>query len=219
MEQIDIATRDSDHPTAPPARTVAVVLAGGEGQRMGGSKPLRALGKTTLLAQALKLARAYCPTVAVSVRNPDQLAGAADAELLVDPQGLLGPLAGLAAGLAFARREGATHVLTLPCDTPRLPADLRSRLEAVLEDDGGLAKVAVASSGGHLHPTCALWSTDALEPLLAYAASGRRSLNGLAGALCMAIVEWDAGEADPFANANTPDELAALQSDGRDFGY
>lgn len=219
MDQAEIADRHGGPIVAAPAKTVAVVLAGGEGRRMGGSKPLRALGKTTLLAQALKLARAYCPTVAVSVRAPDQLMGAADAELVIDPQGLLGPLAGLAAALAFASRAGATHVLTLPCDAPRLPSDLRSRLEAVLEDHGGLARVAVASSGGQLHPTCALWSTDVLEPLLAYAAAGRRSLRGLAGELCMAIVEWEVGEADAFANANTPDELAALQADGRDFGY
>ncbi|HEX5377740.1 MAG TPA: molybdenum cofactor guanylyltransferase [Phenylobacterium sp.] len=223
MGQADIALREGDHHTKPAAsaeaeQTLAVILAGGEGRRMGGSKPLRTLGKTTLIAHALKLARGYCPTVAVSVRSLDQLAGVADAELLIDPPRLEGPLAGLEAALTFARREGAAKVLTLPCDAPRLPSNLRSRLESVL-DRNGLAKVAMASSGGRLHPTCALWSVDALEPLRAYAAAGGRSLKGLAGELCMAIVAWDAEEADPFANANTPEELAALQSGGSEFGY
>lgn len=211
-------TPTSSAPRMPARNTVAVVLAGGEGRRMGGSKPLRALGKTTLIANALRLARGYCRDVAVAVRSRDQLAGAADAELLIDEAGIEGPLAGLAAALAFACRQGAARVLTLPCDAPRVPADLRRRLEAALTDDGP-AKVAVAASAGRLHPTCALWSIEALAPLKAYAASGHRSLNGLAGGLCMEIVAWDADDSDPFANANTPEELAALQPGASAFGY
>lgn len=198
--------------------TMAVVLAGGDGRRMGGSKPLRAIGKSTLLANALRLARGYCEHVAVAVRNPDQLAGSADADLVIDAPGIAGPLAGLAAALAFARRQGAARVLTLPCDAPRLPADLLRRLEAALSGEGP-AQVAVAASADRLHPTCALWSVETLPSLRAYAAAGHRSLKGLAGELCMAIVAWDAGDADPFANANTPEELAALQPGARSFGY
>lgn len=197
---------------------VAVVLAGGDGRRMGGSKPLRRLGATTLVANALKLARNYCPTVAVAVRSADQVADSIDADLVTDLPGLEGPLAGLAAGLAFARRRGARYVLTLPCDAPRLPADLRARLEAALSDEGP-ARVAVAISDGRLHPTCALWRADTLPDLRAYALAGGRSLTGLAGALCMTTVEWEAGDADPFANANTPEELAALQPHAIGFGY
>lgn len=198
--------------------TVAVVLAGGDGRRMGGSKPLRRLGATTLVANALGLARGYCGSVAVAVRSPDQLADTVGSELLIDLPGLEGPLGGLAATLEFAARIGAAQVLTLPCDAPRLPADLRARLETALDGDSP-ARVAVAASGGRLHPTCALWRVDALPALRAYAASGGRSLKGLAGELCMAIVAWEAGDADPFANANTPDELAALQPHAEAFGY
>jgi molybdopterin-guanine dinucleotide biosynthesis protein A len=35
----------------------------------------------------------------------------------------------------------------------------------------------------------------------------------------MVIVAWESGDADPFANANTPDELAALQPHSDAFGY
>jgi molybdopterin-guanine dinucleotide biosynthesis protein A len=203
---------------ARPQTTLAVVLAGGDGRRMGGSKPLRRLGATTLVANALGLARGYCPTVAVAVRSSDQLAGGVDAELLTDLPGLEGPLGGLAAALDFARRLGAARVLTLPCDAPRLPSDLCARLEAALDGDGP-AQVAVAASGGRLHPTCALWRADSMAALSTYVASGGRSLKGLAGELCMAIVAWEAGDADPFANANTPDELAALQPHADAFGY
>lgn len=198
---------------------MAVVLAGGDGRRMGGSKPLRRLGATTLVSHAVTLARGYCAKVAVAVRTPDQLAGTIVVDLVFDVPGLEGPLGGLAAGLALARSRGATRLLTLPCDAPRLPRDLLIRLEAALEGDGP-AHAAVAASAGRLHPTCALWPVEeAIAALPTYAASGGRSLKGLAGELCMAIVAWEPDDADPFANANTPDELAALQPSLNSFGF
>jgi len=191
------------------AAPVVVVLAGGEGRRMGGSKPRMAWGRTTLIGHALSLARTYGPDVAVAVRAEAQVSGAVRAHLLLDEPSIEGPLAGLASALGFARAKGAACVLTLPCDAPRLPPDLACRLQAGLEPGVG---VAVARSCGRLHPTCALWRREALDALPAYLASGRRSLNGFAAAIGMATVEWRAPGEDPFANANTPAELAALQA-------
>jgi molybdopterin-guanine dinucleotide biosynthesis protein A len=187
---------------------VVVVLAGGEGLRMGGAKPLRAFGATTLIGHALELARSYGDPIAVAVRDPAQVAGAGDAPLLIDDPALGGPLAGLASALAFAGRQGAAAVLTLPCDTPRLPPDLPKRLRAAMTDD---VAAAVAASAGRLHPTCALWRSDAAARLPDYVATGRSSLIGLAEACGLARVDWPAGEADPFANANTPEDLQRLQ--------
>ena len=189
---------------------VAVVLAGGEGRRMGGHKPLRPFGDTTLIGRALAEAHANADVVAVAVRHLDQAGRAPDAPQILDDLTLAGPLAGLASALAFARRKRASHVLTLPCDAPRLPADLRQRLEAALADNSS-ARVAVAASAGRLHPICALWPSTADGDLRRYAASGQSSLKGFAGELGMVVVDWDIAGEDPFANANTPEELAALQ--------
>ena len=185
-----------------------VVLAGGEGRRMGGSKPRMPWGRTTLIGHALDLARAYGRDVAVAVREGTQVAGAVEAQLLLDEPGIDGPLAGLASALGFARGQGVECVLTLPCDTPRLPPDFALRLQAALDPGVG---VAVAQSNGRAHPTCALWRSGALDALPAYLATGRRSLNGFAAAVGMTTVEWPVLETDPFANANTPEELQALQ--------
>lgn len=201
-------------PLARPA--VTVILAGGEGRRMGGSKPLRRLGRTTLVGRALELAHGYSPMVAVAVRDDSQVAGAVDVPMLLDDPKIPGPLAGLASALRLARGQGAQAVLTIPCDAPRLPADLGQRLQAAL---GPMSDVAVASSGGRLHPVCALWRVGVLDALPAYIASGAASLAGLAGAVGMSVVEWPAGEADPFANANTPEELDALQPNQGAFTY
>jgi molybdopterin-guanine dinucleotide biosynthesis protein A len=185
-----------------------VVLAGGEGRRMGGAKPLRRFGGATLIGRALELAHGYGGPVAVAVRDPAQVTGAGDAPLLIDHAAIGGPIAGLASALAFARGNGARAVLTLPCDTPWLPPDLRARLDAALEPGVGAA---VAASVGRLHPTCALWRASAGPRLGPYLASGRSSLIGFAEACGMARVDWPQGGLDPFANANTRDDLVRLQ--------
>ena len=108
-------------------RLAVVVLAGGAGSRMGGAKPRRRLGRTTLIGHALDLAQAYGRQVAVAVRDESQVAGAVEARLLLDDPNIEGPLAGLASALGFVRDLGADWVLTLPCDAPRLPPDFALR--------------------------------------------------------------------------------------------
>lgn len=190
------------------AARAVVVLAGGEGRRMGGEKPLKPWGQTTLIGRAIAQARAFGGEVAVAVRDPRQVAGDVDALLLIDAADIQGPLAGLASALMFAREIGAVDVLTLPCDAPCLPFDLAQRLASHLR---GSAEVVIAQSAGRLHPTCALWRTTALDALPHFLAGDQRSLKGFAATLGMARVEWPAEEGDPFANANTPEELASLQ--------
>lgn len=188
---------------------LCVILAGGEGRRMGGGKPLRRFGEATLVGRALQLARSYADSVALAVREPGQV-GAVGAPLLLDDPLIAGPLAGLASALAEARRLGASSVLTLPCDMPALPHDLAQRLGDALGADPN-AQAAVAWSNGRLHPVCALWRAEALDRLADYAASGGRSLRGLAQACGAAIVDWGDIAPDPFAGANTPEELDTLQ--------
>jgi molybdopterin-guanine dinucleotide biosynthesis protein A len=189
-------------------RIVCIVLAGGEGRRMGGAKPLRPYGEGTLISRAMSLARGYAHDVAVSVREARQV-GDLDAPLILDDPTIEGPLGGLAAALAWGRAREAEAVLTLPCDTPHLPSDLARRLIAGLQDTRAAA-VSMAASGGRTHPVCALWRPSALDALPAYLATGARSLRGFAEACGVVHVDWPAGPEASFANANTPDELAAL---------
>ncbi|HEY9216475.1 MAG TPA: NTP transferase domain-containing protein [Phenylobacterium sp.] len=188
-------------------RLAAVVLAGGEGRRMGGGKPLRLWRSETLIARAVAKARSYAECVAVAVREPGQVTGVA-ALLLLDDPSIPGPLAGLASALAFAAAEGAGAVLTLPVDAPLAPDDLARRLLAARIGD---RQVVMAQSCGRWHPTFALWPSGLGPDLNAYARSGRSSLNGFARSVGVAIVDWGACEPDPFANANTSEDLARLE--------
>jgi molybdenum cofactor guanylyltransferase len=138
------------------------------------------------------------------------VAGAVDAPLAFDRPDIPGPLAGLAGALAHAQGAGARLLLTLPCDMPNLPDDLPARLARALGPETGAALPRV---DGELQPACGLWRVAAVERLAAYLASGQSSLRGFAAACGLAAVDFGPDEADLFANANTPEDLARLQGD------
>jgi molybdopterin-guanine dinucleotide biosynthesis protein A len=165
-----------------------VILAGGEGRRIGGGKPLRMLGGQSLLDRALARARSWSEAVLV-----------AGGDLRDDPE-IEGPLGGVAAALALGG-----DLFTIPCDMPFLPDDLPARLAS------GKAAT-LAASGGHLHPVCALWKAEAAAGLPAYLATGRRSLRGFAEAVGYEAVEWPSEPFDPFFNINDEDDLALAEA-------
>ena len=180
------------------------VLAGGQGSRMGGDKPQRRLGNSTLLERAVRRAESWSlPTVLV-FRSPGQAPSLGQGVIYDDPT-IAGPLGGLASALAWAATEGLDAVLTMPCDMPFLPEDLAGRLNAALVED---VAVAVAASDGHRHPVCALWRPEVIEALRDRARQGRLSLTGLVDAVGGIDVGWADADPDPFRNINTQAELA-----------
>jgi len=183
-----------------------VVLAGGEGRRMGGGKPLRLLKGKPLIALATELARSWSRDIAVTVRDPAQV-GSVGAPILVDPEQIPGPLAGLASALNWSACLGYDRVLIIPCDAPRLPADLAERLTDALKPGAGAA---IPRSQGRLHPACSLWRTTVLDLLKAEVAAGHSSLRNLAERSNCVVVDWVDGAA--FANVNTPLDLAEMES-------
>lgn len=182
-----------------------VILAGGEGRRMGGGKPGRDLGGSSLLGRTREAARRWSDVVAVAVRSPDQVAGLDhDGEVIADVEGIPGPIAGLAAALDWAEGRGADRVLVLPCDMPFLPDDLADRLSLALTPGAGAA---VAASGGRLHPVCGLWRTSARAALDDQVRLNRLSLTALAERLNREVADWPAPAVDPFTNLNSPADL------------
>lgn len=187
-------------------RIACVVLAGGQGVRIGGGKPLRHLAGRSLLSRALDHAGRWSGDVAVAVRDRGQLADG-PAIVLADDAAIPGPAAGLVSALRFARARGADAVLAIAADMPFLPADLSERLAGRI----GEAAAALASSGGQLHPVCGLWRTSVLDRAPGYFAAGRRSLKGLAQTVGFVAVDWPTAAVDPFFNVNTADDLAEAE--------
>lgn len=190
--------------------TPVVILAGGQGRRMGGRKPERLLAGRPLIAHAVEQARGWGDPVAVALRSKEQWQDPApDVRLLRDDPALEGPLAGLAAALEWAVSLERDRVLVTACDTPFLPSDLARRLEEGLRPEAGAA---LAATPGRLHPACALWRVESLAVVRSEAAAGRGSLRGVAARAGAAIVEWPAQAADAFANINTPQDLLSAQA-------
>lgn len=175
------------------SQVAGLVLAGGRSSRFGSNKAAVLLDGRTLLDWALAALQPHC--IAVEVSGP----GLPDAP--GDPDG---PLSGVKAGLVWARGIGATHLATLPCDTPHVPADLIPRLAAVE------APVVSARTADGPQPLCALWSVEVLDTLTAELAEGHPSVQGLQARLGGRAVLFEDEAA--FRNINRPGDLAGAPS-------
>ncbi|MBW7902957.1 MAG: molybdenum cofactor guanylyltransferase [Rhodocyclaceae bacterium] len=183
-----------------------VVLAGGQGRRMGSvDKGLREFRGRPLAAWAIERLAPQVDELFVSAnRNVEVYAGFGHPVIGDVVAGYAGPLAGLHAALTHAARP---LLATVPCDSPFLPADLVARLAAGLDAAG--ATIAVARTGGRLHPVFCLCRRELLPGLADYLARGERRFETWFRAQRAVEVDFD-DEAEAFVNINTVDELDAL---------
>lgn len=190
----------------PAEAVVGVVLAGGLSSRMGGGdKSLRPLGGKTLLAHVLER---LVPQVTAAALNANgdvaRFAGHGLPVIADSVPDFAGPLAGILAGMDWARGTGAGWMVSTAADAPFLPRDLVARLRA----GRGAARIAVAASAGWRHPTIALWPVDLAEELRGALAGGERKIDRFTARYGVAAVSFGAEPVDPFYNVNTPEELA-----------
>lgn len=204
---MDNSTLNTQHSTL----ITGVVLAGGQGRRMGsvdkGLKELR--GKPMVLW----VIERFSPQVNEVLINANQnLEAYARFGYRVIPDeigGYAGPLAGLHRGLSEARHE---LVATVPCDSPFLPHDLIARLYLGIQRDG--AEIAVAKTGAQAHPVFCLCRKQLLPGLTAYLAAGGRKIDAWYAALNVTEVAFD-DEAAAFSNINTENELKNFEAEIR----
>jgi len=172
---------------------LGAVLAGGRSSRFGSDKALALLDGTSLMERAIATLSRQCRAVVVVGRED------APVPCLPDwPAPGMGPLGGLAAALHFARERGFTQVLSLPVDG--------------LVGEGLLGQLYPGPSYVASQPVIGLWPVEicrTIEVLLR--GDGRHSLRALAQACDARAVEL----AQPPANINTPQDLAALEHHGR----
>ena len=190
------------------ADVTGIVLAGGQGRRMGGvDKGLVDLAGKPMVAHVLER---FAPQVAEVLINANQNLdryGDFGYPVVSDTVGgYAGPLAGLHAGLSSATREFAA---TVPCDSPFLPGDLVARLRAALVAAAG--QLAVARTFDQPHPVFCVVRRDVLPHLESFLAGGGRKIDAWYATLRVAEVAFD-DEADAFRNINTADELTAAET-------
>lgn len=182
------------------------ILAGGDGRRMGGNKPLAMIGGVTLLERSLVWARTQALPVVLAVRSPRQMAWPPGVALALDRPGVDGPLAGVLGALDYAADRGFDGVVTAPVDAPWLPHDLCVRLSGAAN-----LGATVAASEGQWHAVCAYWPVAELPRLSAWSAGQNKSVRGALRAISAVPVEWPVAGRDPFANLNDPAAIAAAE--------
>ncbi|GBR27891.1 molybdenum cofactor guanylyltransferase [Acetobacter orleanensis] len=193
----------SAHLSSP--RIAALVLAGGTGSRMGGcDKTLLPLSRTlTVLDYVLYALRPHCAALAISANGDASRFAPWNLPVLSDMESDTGPLAGILEGLRWAEAQNCSVLITVPGDTPFIPADLPQRL---------LPAPAVAVSANRHHHLVASWPTSCRSALEAWLSQpeckDKRRIRAFAATLGMRSIVFPDQSPDLFFNINTPDEYA-----------
>lgn len=196
-----------------------LILAGGRGSRMGGvdkglqpykGKPLALNALQRLQAQDMPLAR-----VMVNANRNTAIYQGWGVPVCPDTlEGYAGPLAGFLTGLTLC---ATPWLLTVPCDSPRFPLQLLSRLYSAVRREG--ADIAMANAleedgQWHAQPVFCLMRSTLRESLHAFTSHGGRKIDAWTGLHHTVMVSFDAPGDDPMAffNANTLAQLQQLDS-------
>lgn len=187
-------------------RIFGLILAGGEGRRLGGAdKALVVLGGQTLLSRAAARLAPQVERLALSANGDPARFPDFGGPILSDAgPGRDGPMAGLLSGLDWCAAEGGDALAVVSVDAPFLPTDLVARLAAA-------GAPAIAISSGRAHPACGLWPVSLRPALRSALTEGERRLGRWAATAGAAQVTFPPATPDPFFNINTPADLAEAE--------
>ncbi len=192
-------------------KIAGLVLAGGQASRMHGQdKAFLDTGKGLCLDHVFARLQQECSAVAISANGDSARFGAWQCPILPDCVHDVGPLAGVLSGLGWAERSGYNTLITIPVDTPFIPAGLVAAL---------MPAPSYACCGGQSHPLVAAWPVSA-RPVLAAQLSfltqenkkHQTRVRTLANTLGARAIDFPLIEGmDPFMNINTPQDLMLAQ--------
>ena len=196
-----------------------VLLAGGLSRRMGGGdKGLLELAGRPMLRHVIdRLAPQVGPMVINANGDPRRFAMFGLPVVPDTVEGFVGPLAGVLAGMRWSATHApdARWIVTAPGDAPLLPRDLVERfVDAIAGRDKAIA---LAQSGGELHPVIGLWPVALAQDLEDKLRQGIRKVLDWTDRHGTVPVAFQSARfcglsIDPFFNANTPQELDELRA-------
>jgi molybdopterin-guanine dinucleotide biosynthesis protein A len=186
-----------------PEQITGLVLAGGQGTRMGGrDKGLQRWRGEPLAHHALRRLRPQVGHLALSANRHLDDYRALGVPVWPDTvPGFAGPLAGWLAALQHCETP---WLVSVPCDTPDFPCDLVARLAAAVENEA--AEIAIAVTVARRHPVFCLMARSVADSLHASLQAGQRKVLDWTAGHRRAVVTFDDEAA--FRNLNT---LADLQ--------
>ena len=155
--------------TLQPLPVCGVILAGGQGSRMGGQdKGWVVYQQQPLIKQIInRLAPQVTDLIINANRNLEDYSALGYPVIPDLEAGFHGPLMGILSGLKASTQE---WTLFVPCDGPFVPKDLALRLYQAATEQA--CDIAVASDGEHLQPVVALLRTSLFQQLQQAIAKG-----------------------------------------------
>lgn len=192
-----------------------VLLAGGQGKRMGGDRPkcLLSVNNRPILETVIQRATPQVGKLVFSVHKfctafePYPITQVTDIA-----SGHQGPLIGVLSALTWIKTHEPSiqWVASFATDTPFFPLDLVQKLahKALHEH----ATLAYAVADGREHPVFALWSTALIEELQEFVVrQKRRRMRDFHGCCRSCFVDFTTAGRAPFFNINRPADLQHAQ--------
>ena len=189
--------------TLPSPTITGVILAGGKARRMGGDdKGLISYQQQPLIQHAITALFPQVDELLINANRNLEIYQAYGYPVISDElSDFQGPLAGM---LSALQQCSTDYILTVPCDAPKLPPQLRQRLmEALLLNQ---AEIAVAHDGKRMQPVFCLIPRKLAASLTAYLEAGDRKIDRWLQQHNLVEVDFS-DQTDCFANINTPDDL------------
>jgi len=197
-----------------------LILAGGRGSRMGGvDKGLQNFNGMPMALHTLMRLQMQVGQVMINANRNLAAYESFGAEVWPDVLAdYPGPLAGFLTGL---ERCETPYLVTAPCDSPRFPLDLVTRLaEAMDREQAEIAMAAAPEKDEQgevkvrTQPVFCLLRIELLESLVQFTQGGGRKIDAWTAQHKTVVVPFDQPGDDPlaFANANTLAELKQLEN-------
>jgi len=190
---MSVAKPLNDHVTA-------LILAGGQGKRMGGQdKGLMDWQGQTLIQTQINTFSAHFAQIVINANRNIEVYQQFNYPVISDKiTGFAGPLAGIHAGL---RHITTGYTFVMPCDAPHINMAVFQRMAKQLANSDKY--LAVARVNGRLEPVVLLLKTSLVDSIDTFLQSGQRKAADWIIAQTHVIVDFS-DLAACFANINTP---------------
>jgi molybdopterin-guanine dinucleotide biosynthesis protein A len=180
----------------------AIVLAGGEGRRMGGVlKPLLRIKERTIISRVLD---AVADADRIIVVGPDELAPELPEEAVLTRESPPGGGPAVATAAGFRLCQGADEIVVVAADLPFLT---RQALATLRQESGELALY--GDDEGRWQPMVARWWAPALSRALESVPVRMKDLLREAGDI--SALRWTGTGPPPWFDCDTPQDLALAE--------
>ena len=189
------------------ADITAVILAGGQGRRMGGQdKGLLEFDGRLMIELLVERLQAQQLDILINANRNQATYESYGYPVIGDElEDYQGPLAGFASAMASVTSR---YILTLPCDSPMLALNFVDRFIEAQDRTG--SPICVAHDGERLQPVYALIDTRLLDDLKLFLDSGERKIDRWYAQHDYARVDVS-DDTVMFQNINTPEDQQRMQ--------